>query len=132
MKKIIALKGRSKSGKSTALTNAVDEIFEVKIYKPKIQRDLVFSFKYKSKTIAIITVGDTVPQIERYFNKIKDKFDILICACRDSGATFNFYNGFSRIDGYSVLFIDKRENTDSDRGRVISEIKEMIFNEFNE
>ena len=88
MRKIIVLKGKPNSGKSTALARVLIEIFEVEIYKPKIRVDLAISFKYKNKTIAIITMGDNVPAIEKYFNKIKDKFDILICACRDRGGNF--------------------------------------------
>ena len=132
MKKIIALKGRSKSGKSTTLTELVKMVFEIELHLPKIQKDLVISFKYKNKTIAVISVGDNVPLITKHFNKIKDKFDILICACRDSGMTLNFYNEFSGIDGYDVVFIDKHSNTDEDKERVITKIKELISQEFNE
>ncbi|MBS3131520.1 hypothetical protein J4212_03765 [Candidatus Woesearchaeota archaeon] len=132
MKKIIVLKGEAGSGKSTALTKLVKDVFEIELYLPKIRKDLVISFKYKNKTIAIITVGDDVPKIKRHFNRIKDKFDVLICACRENGATFNFYNAFNRIAGYDVGFIGKKTNTDEDRERVISKIKEIIFKQFSE
>ncbi len=132
MKKIIVLRGDSKTGKSTTLRRVVSEIFEIEIYRPKLRVEVVVSFKYKNKTIAVITIGDDVPIIKKYFDKVDGKFDILICACRDVGETFEFYNKFHGMDGYGVEFIDKHEPTNNEEDKIISKIKDMISKEFNE
>ena len=48
------------------------------------------------------------------------------------GVTFDFYNRLIGMNSYDVVFIDKHKNTDEDKARVISEIKEIISQEFNE
>ena len=132
MKKIIVLSGKPNSGKSRTLRELAPKIFGIEIYKPKVKVDLAISFKYKGKTIAIISIGDTLPQIRRYFDEVKGKFDILICACRHTGVTYDFYKRLHGIDGYEVEFISKNNPTDEERERITSEIREKISKLFSQ
>ena len=76
MKKIVILKGNPNTGKSTTLKKVLTDIFKVKIYRPAVKVDVVVSFKYKNKTIVIMTIGDIVPIIEDYLAEINEEFDL--------------------------------------------------------
>ena len=123
MKQIIVLKGKGNTGKTTTIRKALSQLFNIEFYKPKT--DVVFSFRYKGKTIAIISAGDVESRIIRYFKEIEKNFDILICACHTKGATWDFYN---KLDGekYKLYPIDKKNNTDKEEAETILEIKKII------
>ncbi|MEK6808516.1 MAG: hypothetical protein AABY14_02415, partial [Nanoarchaeota archaeon] len=114
-------KGQAKTGKTTTIRKILEQIFEIKVYHPT--RDVVLSFKFKGKIIAIITMGDIEDAIKKYYDMI-DNFDILICSCRTKGETISFYE--NKKQGCDIKFIKKTAKTDEDERHIISKVKEII------
>jgi hypothetical protein len=119
MKKIIVLKGVSKSGKSTTINKLYKELSGIESKR----KEVIKSFEYKDKKIAIISIGDLLELIERYFKQIGD-FDILICACRSKWATPEFYEA-KRNSDCDVEFIPKEKGKYGD-DEIVKQIKNKI------
>jgi len=129
MQNIIVLKGEAGVGKSTTIKQILEQIFEIKIYRPKIRRDIVLSFKYKGKIIAILSLGDIEGMIIPYFEQLaNDGFDILICACRPTGKTYKFYKDKDDKVNYDVQFIPKTTPIDEEQDKIISDVKIILEN----
>ena len=96
--RIICLKGRRNSGKTTSLKMLYE------LLKPNAEKitdfsdgnDIIAVLSIRGKKIAIISAGDTKTDIENGFNKVKlSEPDCVICASHVKGETLNFVRAMS-------------------------------------
>ena len=95
---IIALQGIGNSGKSTTLKLVVEQLlgnggtFSEEKYKKAFYKchDTIVIVNYKGKRIAVNSYGDERKLIEDPYNKLKEKFDMYICAYLWCGGTLGF------------------------------------------
>ncbi|PIN85908.1 hypothetical protein COV19_07495 [Candidatus Woesearchaeota archaeon CG10_big_fil_rev_8_21_14_0_10_44_13] len=123
MKTIVVIRGKSNTGKTTTIKRALKEIFGIEIYNPN--KDIALLFKHKDKMIAIISMGDVLYKIEEYFDKMEEKFDMMICACRTKGDTITFFE--EKKNMYNMEFIDKVENNEEEAISKIKKVLETFF-----
>lgn len=121
--KIIVLRGKYNTGKTTTLLRALKEFFNI-----EEKSDIYIKFKYNGHIIAVFTEGDWEKIIKEKFKKLNNDFDLLLCCCRTRKGTYQFFRKLRNEKGYDVYFIDKKpigKETISDN-EALDEIKKEI------
>ena len=132
----VALYAAANRGKTTTLKLLIEELknagAKVLEQKPVWEGspDVLFSCKYRGKTIGVATGGDLADLIERAF-EFFDTYncDIIVCATRSRSDSYS-WRSFSEKTGsrhIRVVCVRKREAEEKDRERVNSEqTKELM------
>lgn len=133
MKKIIALSGRSNTGKTQTLKLLIDKLDKVGVCKHKEVKefnDIKRTYKYKETIISICTAGDAAYIIEsniKYFEQFN--CDIAITAVRTKGRTRTVLNKFADKNNLKVQYINKTiDDRDADKvnQKQVEELFEII------
>jgi len=124
MKKIIALKGKSNTGKTTSIKRIYEWIknnYAIKIITPNTWSgdDIKTIIKVDGFVIGICSAGDEGSTVKSYMDEFdKNRCDLILCACRTKGQTFQAIQSY-RSKGYLIDYIYTKEISD----RTFSEIK---------
>lgn len=109
MKKIIALYGRSDTGKTTTLNYLIgflDENLEIDDNSLTNNRKEVIY--YKNKKIAVTTPGDNKSELKKNIEYFKNKdCDILVTATRTKGATREELKKYAQDIKTEIIWIKK-------------------------
>lgn len=109
MKKIIALYGRSNTGKTTTLNYLIgflDENLEIDDNSLTNNRKKVIY--YKNKKIAVTTPGDNKSELKKNIEYFKNKdCDILVTATRTKGATREELKKYAQDIKTEIIWIKK-------------------------
>ena len=109
MKKIIALYGRSNTGKTTTLNYLIgflDENLEIDDNSLTNNRKEVIY--YKNKKIAVTTPGDNKSELKKNIEYFKNKdCDILVTATRTKGATREELKKYAQDIKTEIIWIKK-------------------------
>lgn len=138
MKKIIALSGRSKTGKTHTLKlliNKLDEVGKCIERREKEKTDVNRTYLYRDIKISICTGGDADFIIEsniKYFEQFN--CDIAITAVRTKGRTRTVLNKFADKNNLKVQYINKTiDDRDADKinQKQVEELFEIIDTTIN-
>lgn len=111
MKKAIALKGKSKIGKSQTI-RTVDELLRVKYpgaiveheYRTRVEVRVVLSIN--GVKIGIETIGEKIKRINESFDLFVNLgCEVIICATRTTGKTVTAVNA---LPAYEVVWLEQR------------------------
>ena len=134
--KVIAVKGKSNTGKSTAIKTAVLELMEKhgfscqwmnigfrgnsptraireKWYTKtgRAVRDIQIILTRGNTTVWVISVGDNRKELQRSLNRVKahavKQCDVFVCACHDKGATLQWAKDIASPK--QAVFVDKTD-----------------------
>ena len=124
LKKIIVLKGKNNSGKTSTLLKVckrldknaarVEEIPFYKYKKLKVSNEerLTVFYNVCSLTVGVCTSGDTEKIIKDRLGELNAKnSDIIFCACQSRGKTISAIGAFKN-DGYKIEYIEKTISDD--------------------
>ena len=139
MKKIIALKGKGNSGKTTTIrklyTKFIENKFEVVETNFNIAGgDFTAVFKINDKPIGMTSSGDTYDLVSGNLQKQVDaNCEVCICACRSFDRSKKGTNkAISKFEDYESEFIKKSVETNVDkRDEVNSSDALKILNRIN-
>lgn len=133
MKKIIAVKGKSNTGKTTSIKKIHEWIrknYAVKIIIPNTWTgdDIKTIIEVDGFKLGICSAGDLGLSVKSYMDEFdKNHCDLIICACRTKGQTFKVIQGYWS-KGYLINYVYTKEISDT----TFSEIKRRILGLSNE
>ena len=109
-RKIIYLTAKPNSGKTSTIQELrkilISNNLPETILNPtkKNQKDFVATYLYNGKTIGLSSVGDPSSCHQPWLNMLTNaNCDIIICACRTSGATLNRITSLSNYESYGFV-----------------------------
>lgn len=105
MNKIIALQGKSNTGKTTtlsALIKKIDKNYNIQLLKNRTDKIAIVNIN--GKRLGITTAGDNRKTLDNCFD-LMGKCDLYVCACRLKGETVNFLE--SKAKCQKVIFHGK-------------------------
>lgn len=115
MKKVIALRGKGKIGKSTTI-RTVDELLRKKYstakveheYRTKVELRAVLSIN--GVKIGIESTGENIRRINESFELfVRLGCEVIICATRTTG---NAVAAVNKLPGYDVVWLEQRAHSD--------------------
>lgn len=128
MKKIITVKGKANVGKTTSIKKTYKWIISNYPYKtisPNTwgEDDIKTIIEVDGFKIGICSAGDEGSSVKEYMNEFEQtKCDIIICACRTKGKTFQTIESYWE-KGYLINYIIVNEISD----KTYDEIKRRIL-----
>ena len=110
MKRIIAVRGISNSGKTTSIKRALDIVKEESsarvVVVIKDGRDVIVVVEIDG-IIVFASAGDLEKMLKELFDRIKDiDWKILVCATKSRGATVDFINNLG--SSHSVEWVENK------------------------
>lgn len=126
MVKIISLKGKADTGKTTTLRKLWDYLNEKKhdaLEEIQVRTNEKFSIFHNcdGHTIGVFTQGDPGVEIAQALNTLIDKdCDIIFCACRTYGQTFRDVASFNSAN-CKVYFANKQVSDDISDAEICNE-----------
>lgn len=128
--KLIVIKGRGKSGKTTTI-NYVHKHLIDQGAKPfnsckkekvgKEENDFKHVLYYQNMSIAFFSPGDSIEQIQEAV-KFGEKFDILICACNSSKKK----EANKLLSHYNAKYLHKRRITKERTDNYEEDLEELL------
>jgi hypothetical protein len=118
MKKIITVKGKAGVGKTTSIKKIYEWIisnYAYKIISPNTWGgvDIKTIIEVDGFKIGICSAGDDGPTVKEYMNEFEQaECDIIICACRTKGKTFQTIQSYWE-KGYLINYIKLNEISDN-------------------
>lgn len=115
MKRIIILKGKGDTGKTTKINTIAKWIIDtyeipnsIDLIVDNLKRDTWGVLEIGNLTIGINTAGDNKAEILKIDNLLKSfEVDILICACRTKGITYqHLYKNYIKSKGWLDVYIN--------------------------
>lgn len=125
MKKIFILKGVANTGKTTKINQIAEWIINTYSVANTIGLDVT---DLEINTWGILTIGklkigfnsagdndDEIKKIDKLLNKFENNIDIIICACRTKGVSYqHLYKNYIRPKGWLDTYINVEEYKPTD------------------
>lgn len=126
-KKIIALRGKTKVGKTTSIRETYKKLekhFDLKIIIPvKNFKDIFTVFEINNTIVGMCSAGDTKEIVDKHLKEcIKHNCALIICACRTSGGPYEKVMEYAKKYEYGTEFIDVPEISNETRNILLGRI----------
>ena len=131
MKTIICVRGRGETGKSTALRGFYERLVpEEERVDMESRADFAEEIEYEGVKIGIVTYGDPgCDSVEKVQGFIDDGCEIVVCASRITGKTFNGVYRVARERGCRFVEVTTYKSTvDADHEMLNRCFVESMFN----
>lgn len=133
MKKIIAVKARANTGKTTAIVKVAERLkkrkdAEVIVWEEFKGREVFFVANVSGVKIGLCSEGDVGDLLTGHLTRLIVKMEsvLIVCACRTRGATANAVQENGQKNGYDIEYLENDGDSYIDADKLFNMVTNAI------